>query len=542
MEAVTGYGNMKFTWSDILTEVAFNYSHGVNRVILHGSPYSKSVNGFTAQWPGWLAFGNNFTESFTYRQPYWDDAATIGDYMARNQAVLQSGTAKLDFAVFRVKSRSFSLGNGNGFQTMLNNGYSYSILNGAVLGSPNANVTHGMLHENGSAYKALVLDLNTAGTTTATEIKTIYELADAGLPVIIYGANIPTAIYGTDMGESSQENMLSALSSLRAHQNVFEIASGTTAEMQQRLLELFRNLGITPRASYNIERLETTTLADKTNGTYFYYLFHSVTPSASGMVQANIGNNTYKAAAPIEGTVTLTGEGVPYYLNAWTGEITPFAAYTNNGNGTVSVDISLSGGESALIAILPVGAGTHIIHTTGGTPLFTDDGELALRVTEAGNYQVEVSDGEKFSLNVKEVHAGIPLNDGWDLRLESFGPDRSEANKQPGNRIHPSIAPIAGLITGDSQLYKDPSNTIKTNVYFADISLGQWQNLNPAQASATEGGAAFTGLSALLAHLSMNTTYYTGNNGVINTNPTATTMQNMSGIGYYANIFNLPDT
>ena len=48
MEAVTATGNLRMNWADIATEVAQNYSDGVNHAILHGTPYSKNYNGFDA--------------------------------------------------------------------------------------------------------------------------------------------------------------------------------------------------------------------------------------------------------------------------------------------------------------------------------------------------------------------------------------------------------------------------------------------------------------------------------------------------------------
>ena len=62
-------------------------------------------------------------------------------------------------------------------------------------------------------------------------------------------------------------------------------------------------------------------------------------------------NEKYKSGKKVDTDVTLTGDGIPYMLDAWTGEITPIADYTVNGDGTITTHINLSGGESTWIAI-----------------------------------------------------------------------------------------------------------------------------------------------------------------------------------------------
>ena len=67
MEAMTGPAVGYVNMGDVLTELGQNYSDGVNRVILHGSPYTASFNGYQSEWPGWLPFGaGGYGSSFTY--------------------------------------------------------------------------------------------------------------------------------------------------------------------------------------------------------------------------------------------------------------------------------------------------------------------------------------------------------------------------------------------------------------------------------------------------------------------------------------------
>ena len=97
MEAITTV-KIASTWETIAGILNSNFSHGVNRVILHGTPYAKTFDNNHTAWPGWGWGGGGagvgeFT-AWNQRQIYWEDVNTIADFMSRNQALLQNGTAK----------------------------------------------------------------------------------------------------------------------------------------------------------------------------------------------------------------------------------------------------------------------------------------------------------------------------------------------------------------------------------------------------------------------------------------------------------------
>lgn len=152
MEAMTGpaigYANM----GDLLTELGQNYSDGVTRAVLHGTPYTKSFNVFCSEWPGWLPFAaGSYGSSFTYREAYWQDFVTETGFMSRIQAVLQNGQAKIDLAVLIDKEKSFDFESKNRFQKLLDSGYSYHLVSESVLSHPRAVVTDGILAPEGPA-------------------------------------------------------------------------------------------------------------------------------------------------------------------------------------------------------------------------------------------------------------------------------------------------------------------------------------------------------------------------------------------------------
>ena len=332
MEAVTGMGNNALNWADVLTEVSQNYSDGVNRVILHGTPYSKTANGYNSSWPGWLAFGNCFSDSYSYRQAYWEEADGLTTFMAKTQAVLQNSRQKIDLAIMNDKEDAFTLTSGNEFQTLLDNGYSYNIVNESLLKLDGVSVTDGVLDQEGASYKALILDEIT--TISSDGLELVYEYAKAGLPIYIYNCDI-SEIYGTDSVSDNKSALESALKNLEKHENVIFAAD------QDTLLQYLKEDGIIPDCSYEAANLETTHYLDGDDGTDYYYMFYNTKPENSGMIMAGDGE-AFKTG-DVSAEVTVKGEGTPYLLDAMDGSITPVAAYTDNDDGTLTMRVNLSG-------------------------------------------------------------------------------------------------------------------------------------------------------------------------------------------------------
>lgn len=467
MEAVTGMGNNALNWEDVLTEVSQNYSDGVNRVILHGTPYSKSANGYNSAWPGWLAFGNCFSDSYTYRQTYWDKAEGLTTFMAKTQAVLQNTQQKVDLAVLQDTSASFSLASGNSFQTLLNNGYSYNILNEALIELDSAQVTDGVLDADGAAYKALILD--EVSTISSDGLEKVYELAKAGLPVYIYNCDIAD-IYGTD----SDTDSLAALSA--AVKNLEKLPNVTFAATQDTLLAYLKADGIIGDAVYEASDVETTHYYDENDGNDYYYVFYNTKPENSGMINAGDGNAFKTGTTSVE--LTLKGEGVPYLLDASDGTVTPAAAYTDNGDGTVTLRVALSGAESVIVAIaedttsFPEAPAVHAEAAEEGTDVtVSEDGTLRFEADAAGSYTVYLSDGTVQSVEVADDEASYDLGtDGWNITLVSYGPD-DEANREGGDNYEGAAKEWSSTVY-EEYLLKDPSATLRTEITIEDGTLG----------------------------------------------------------------------
>ena len=492
MEAVTATGQSKLNWADVATEVAQNFSDGVNHVVLHGTPYTKSVNGYISDWPGWTAFGNNFADSYAIWRADWEDMPNLTGYIARNQAVLQTGIAKVDIAFLNDTTTASSLNDGNAFQALLDKGYSYNMFTEALMDSEKAVVKNGVLAEDGPAYKALIL--NKVSTISSEGLQKVLEYAQAGLPIILYKTDV-TDIYGSDSTADSVAKVQEIYNQLtQANQgNVKSAAS------EEELEQCLTNLGIKPAATYEASKLETSHYKDTVDGSDYYYMYNNVVPSNTGM--ANGKNLEYKNGVDISATVTLEGDGIPYELDAWTGEMHKIAEYTKNADGTYTLDVALSGGESTIIGILP---GTESVHAERSDYKleYDEKNNIVLKTNVAGNYNISLSDGTTKAVTVAQALDPIDLNSGWSMKLESWEPsdDLDAASNIDTEKT------VASSYT----VYKNPSLMKISTLDLAINTLGYIKNIEVTADQLNELGVS--------------------------------SMEYISGIAYYSNTFILPDT
>ena len=503
MEAVTGRSENRMNMADLKTEIAHNYSHGVNRVILHGTSYSKAINGYGADWPGWMSFGTSYGNSYTYRQPFWEDIATEAGYMARNQAILQNGKAQIDFAVLVNKEASFSMGSGNSFQATLDAGYSYNRMSEATLDHPDCIVTGGILAANGPAYKALVLDRVTVLSLSA--VQTVLGFAKAGLPIILQSSN-PRAVYGSNAGDDALVQAVFA--ELKALPNVVEVASANA------VVGALAQLGVKSHASYSASQLETTLYTDTVDGTNYYYMYNNARPTNSGML-ANGQGATYKGESRAINNVkiTLDGVGVPYILDAMSGAVTQIGEYTVNNNGTISFVLDkLYGGDSTIVAVTTNTAAfpqtceyvVDVNKPAADYSIIRDGNGLSLRSNKAGTYAVTFSEGLSTSAVVNTSLSVLDLtNAKWNLVIDSWGPYPEFVNMS-GRNTTPNVP---AKIDQHGIQISDPSLSQKIKVDFGPQNLGNWRTL-----PATQGQLAALGVP----------------------------MQNVAGVGIYSLTFDAP--
>ncbi|GAA2026702.1 hypothetical protein GCM10009819_07410 [Agromyces tropicus] len=469
MESFTD-GNTTYsaTWLRVLKANNRYISSGVNRNILHGTPYRTAFNGNASAWPGWTFRGTY--GAFSPRQAYWEDFDQFAGYLSRTQAVMQSGTADVDFVVLQGTNSSFSLQGGNSLSSLLNVGYSYNIISPSLLNVESAVVSDGVLAADGPSYKALVM--KDATTLDVASVRKLNEYAEGGLPVALLNSNV-TRVYGTSAGGNTDASLLAELAELTDRPNVKVVAN------QNDLLTWFREIGVASDVAYDTPNLQASKRVTE-EADYFYFY--------NGNQGTSPNNSPRVTAGPVSSVVTLDGVGVPFELDATTGEVTPIAEYSI-ADGATTLEISVEEEGAKIIALakdadaFPTAPTLFATASSGGTVRY-EDGAVRLAVTEPGTYTVDLSDGGTTTVDVQDVAQPIDLASGWDLEIQGFGPDAA------ANTVDPTVSK-------------------RTTVSFDDVALQSWSALpaTPEQLSAL-------GVAA---------------------------MNKVSGIGTYTRTFTLPD-
>lgn len=420
-------GNYQQTWEDLLWHIQRAMAGGVNQIVFHGYSYNGqydgegSENGFVAgtAWPGFEAFGqSSWSNSWGERLPSWQHARDYTDAIARSQYLLRQGTPKVDVAIYHHSY--WEPGELSGADKMYKDegalqrsGYTYEFVSPSGLNLDNAVVDGGRLDPDGPAYKALVFDNQTSlpGETADQLI----SYAQNGFPLIFIGDLPSEDAYSQGADIASKMKQLASYPSVRIVDSAEQVA------------DVLKELGISPDASFE-QPQNLLSVHRELDNADLYYLYNEG------------GADNYPAAKQIPDVntkITLKGNGRPYLLNTWTGEITPIASYTAQ-NGTVTIDAVIGGNDSMAVAIAPESwyqgsavVGSHVV--SGGLQTsYAEDGSLIAKSFEAGTQQVTLDNGEVVPVVTGEVPAEIPLSN-WALTVESWSEGATPAQSQKTN-------------------------------------------------------------------------------------------------------------
>ncbi len=146
--------------------------------------------------------------------------------------------------------------------------------------------------------------------------------------------NLPT--HGLYEGETDAE-FAQALNELLACDTVLQVASYADVPAA---LEKFN---VSPAAEFTTPIDDVQTIRRQEGNSNYYYFFYS----SAQLSQSSVTTGTGKDESF---TVNLTGSGVPYLLNSWTGEVTPITNYTKTETGA-QVSIDLPDSDTTIIAM-----------------------------------------------------------------------------------------------------------------------------------------------------------------------------------------------
>ena len=403
-------GAYSTTWKQLLSTLNKNYAVGVNQMVIHGYAYAYAPG---AQWPGFAAFspgfgGRGFAEAWGDRQPTWDNMADISSYMARTQYVLQTGANKVDIAIYESERNAQEHLQNYTDPSLGQAGYTYQFFTDGLFELDSASVSGGVLNADGPAYKAMVV--RDEDCITLDVANKLLEYAKAGLPIVVIGdapnrtvtnqvTSVATAQELYTAYEQDNAKLQTVISELLSLPNVKQIAD--TAELPATL----RGMQVTPAANYaEASNIMSVHRADTDADYYFLYNNSDIDESL---------------------TVTLTGSGIPYELDPWTGEITPIATYQTDGSA-VTLTLDIAAEDTRIIGIAQGDhfgrqpEGEHVVSTTADAVVY-QNGKLVVEASQPGSYETTLSDGTVVTTEFKGEGESLDLTGlPWHLSLESW--------------------------------------------------------------------------------------------------------------------------
>ncbi|WP_300266688.1 glycosyl hydrolase [Microbacterium sp.] len=398
------------TMRDMRWHIQRAFAGGVNQIVFHGYPYNGQYDGASAEngfaqgavWPGWQSM--DFSNSWGERSPNWQHMADSTAWIARSQRVLREGEAKIDLAIYSLKywEDIDFLGRTKDYDdhgALEKQGYSYDFVDPSGFALDDAVVDEQRLDLGGPAYKAIIVD--SEQTMPGETVDRFQQYADAGLPILFVGDRPVADAY------DSRRDISTDISALLEAESVLWVGS------RDEVPAALGDLGVAPDAAYS----EPSTLLSNhrsTDDAEFYRLYNY--GEASTWPEA-------KEMADVETTVTLQGDGRPYLLDAWTGDIMPIAEYTR-GNAAVTLDVEVGANDSTIIALADDGwagqpATDVYIPNTDATVGYDDVGGRVAKSATGGKSTITTDAGDEIAVDFGAV-PDAPKLSAWDLTVESW--------------------------------------------------------------------------------------------------------------------------
>ncbi|MFI1735765.1 glycosyl hydrolase [Streptomyces acidicola] len=386
------------TWQRMLEVINLAYAGGVNQAVFHGFAHATAPG---AAWPGWSPFAPlgtrpGFAEAWGPRQPSWRHMPDINGYLARQQHVLRAGSPRVDLAVYRQGYWDKGAEQLFSSSAVARAGFSYEAVSPTLLalGIP---AKSGLLAPEGPAYQALVIPAGSRIDVPAA--KAVLKLAQHDVPVVIVGS-LPERTPFFEGRSSNDAQLQRLVSSLRAQPRVRQVAE------EADITAALSSLHVSPRLRPSEPTDLWSVMRQDRRATYFWLY--------------NPGTSR------ISTEVSLTGQGTPYLLDAWTGETSPLPKYRTD-RGRITLGIDLAPSATMLLALAEPGvlgaapAGAPIIGSTADVAWSDSDRGATLRATRPGTYSATYANGKSRSVRIADVPAAIALTD-WHLSVEDWQP------------------------------------------------------------------------------------------------------------------------
>ncbi|KAI0975182.1 hypothetical protein F4678DRAFT_469821 [Xylaria arbuscula] len=378
-----------YTLPNLLFSANRAFVGGVNQFILHLQTFSGDY--YQTTWPGHTPFDYLFSEPWSPRQPAWDHGLKeVIDYIARIQHVHQSGTPKIDVAIYNEESE-WSFRTVYESSDLVSGRWSYNYLTLDNLRSDQVVVENGVLAPKLSAWQALAVVPR--ANVSLDGLQSLQRLANSGLPVILVG-ELP--FFFPEGKQADNKLFDEALIALQSSSNVYSADEGLLASK-------LSSLGLCPRVGV------------ATNGTW-YTTWRQSNDSSHALV--------YSDLVPSHGEVIISDNRAPSFLNPWTGEETPVLVYRQD-NTSTTIPLSLAGNQTILIAFKSRDDSTPTYHLISSSPrilgsTFSSTQGLTLQVAGSkSDERATLSNGATCNISTSGVPSPSELSK-WTLVAEHW--------------------------------------------------------------------------------------------------------------------------
>ncbi|KAJ5909561.1 secreted protein [Penicillium tannophilum] len=444
--------------SELLWTFKRSFAGSVNNFIIHG--YPNSGNYPNTSWPGFTTFMFEFSAMHGPRQPAFAFYSDFLNWVSRNQFILQTGIPKVDVAFWSKSTTYKSISTSYAPVDLQEAGYTYEYLSPDNFALPEAYVSDATFAPNRQAFKALVVRSNE--TLTTLGVDKLVQYAHAGLPIIFPGG-LPSNFSGYALAAATKA--VQSLNSIKSLKNVHLVKA-------DGLADTLESLKILPRTSVSA------------NGTWYTLWREDAANAKSYIYVYNDATGLSFEGGMTSGTVSFENTGVPFFYNAWSGEVTPISSYTQSKTHT-TIPLQLAGNQTVIIGFEKnAKSNVHIQDITIPIlPTTSDSNSLTvLRSFDQKSREITLSTGKKVSLSPMSTK---PFTlDNWDVEIESWTPlpdfyDAEGATRTnqtfhipslvPWNQISHTLANVSGIGYYTTTFTWPPASSSSVSGAFIDL-------------------------------------------------------------------------
>lgn len=448
---------------DFYTQIIFTqFAAGVARTVLHG--YSSICGPDTPAhvWPGREGMLPIFSERFGSRQPAYRHYNDWNNMVGRYQYLLRQGKPRMDLGILRLDYTYNNMVMAGGTEEDLyehkfmraneglywkntdlqNAGYTYDYFAPQLLKDTDCD---GTLCPDGPGYQAILVYQEMLDADSAAKL---LEYAKQGLKVLFVNDVTETialfmnvthhkAASLTPFNDGREAELEKILFEMKALPNVREISGPENA------LPALREMGVEPRIRFAAPNRNVLPFMREDGDTRYAYLY----------------NCMFNEKAPVTFQVELLGQGVPYAVDCWTGDVKKVGAYQHKGGRTIFT-VTLNPGQATIFA-LDMGEKIGHVIASNASLVREKNGKTCLAARTTGDYSARLTSGQEIHAHIEApADIDLPL---WKLQVESW---------DAGDKVE--ITEDRGLGYVTREIYYD---TNKTMLDAGEVKLKPWKDI-----------------------------------------------------------------